>query len=114
MRLMIATAALVLTAGIAAGCGAQTPSGVASALASSGVSVPTTCDEAFVVARDAGTATDEQLNAIVVTCGSVEEIVEKAAQSDFAGVIAADDLQAWVLARCQAFPELATAPICTQ
>ena len=112
MKRLISIAALTLIAALATGCGAQTPSAVSSALASSDVTLPTTCDEAFIAARDSGAATDEQLNAIVATCGSVEEIVQKAAQSDFAGVIAVDDIDAWVLARCQEFPQLAAAPIC--
>ena len=107
MKRLIGIAALTLIAVLTAGCGTQSPGAVSSALASSGVTLPTTCDEAFIAARDAGTATDEQLNAIVATCGSVEAIAQKAAQSDFAGVIAADDLEAWVLARCQESPQLA-------
>ena len=112
MKRLIGIAALTLIAVLTAGCGTQSPGAVSSALASSGVTLPTTCDEAFIAARDAGTATDEQLNAIVATCGSVEAIAQKAAQSDFAGVIAVDDLEAWALARCQEFPELAASPIC--
>ena len=79
MKRLIGIAALTLIAVLTAGCGTQSPGAVSSALASSGVTLPTTCDEAFIAARDAGTATDEQLNAIVATCGSVEAIAQKAA-----------------------------------
>ena len=112
MRLIVGITALVLAAGVAAGCATQSPGAVSSALASAGVTVPTTCDGAFVAARGAGTATDEQLNAIVSTCASLEEIAQKATQADFTGVIAVDDLDAWVQARCQEFPQLAAAPVC--
>jgi hypothetical protein len=100
------------------GCAQQLPASPASspaplapsASAATSAGAPATCTEAFTALRDVASPTDDQLNAIVTTCSSVDEITQMA--KGYPGVIADADVRAWVLARCATIADRANHPIC--
>ena len=119
-RTRLAPALMVLAALMSLGaCGSQTQASVAPSLvsvapsatvAASAAGAPTTCEEAFAIVQDAATPTDEQLNALVLICGSVEQISLTA--QDYPGVIDDADAAAWVRGRCETMADRDLHAIC--